>query len=1313
MTTPLRVLLVEDDEGDAELVMRELTRGGYDLDWRRVETREELVQALVGRDWDLVICDHRLPAFGSQAALDVKRERGLDIPFIIVSGAAPEDVVTDAMRAGAQDFISKNGLVRLVPAVRRELQEAALRQERRFIEEELAESQGRYAMMFHENPAPMLLVDPATLRVVEANQAAAAFFGQPPDTLEHTQITALSVLAREGEWRGVQRYRRQRAYIFQDRVLCADGAMREVDVYAVKISQGRRSLLLATLFDQTDRRAAEARASLLAEAVAQVSDAIALMDAAGTIEYVNQAFERMVGLDLPMIAGWTLGDLLDEAPLAEAARRAAAGEAWDGRTTLRLEGGRLREVAVRYSPVRDAAGQVAHLVAMLRDITGETERERQYRQVDKMEALGTLAAGVAHDFNNLLTTISSAAELLKAALPADSPAQSRVAAIQQAGLCATGLTRQILSFSRKGTDQRVPMDLSILVRNSLQMMRSSRPAGVTITSELTSGIWVEGDPAQLQQVVLNLALNAIQSMRIKGGTLHVGLSETQAEGPDSGSRYALLTVEDTGCGMDAPTLERIFDPFFTTKPAGEGTGLGLSIVHAAVTGAGGRIQVQSRPGEGTLFRVLWPCAAAATQPPESPVPAAISGQESILLVEDEELVAALARLGLENLGYAVSTRRDAGEALGLLSEAPERWDLVATALALPDMTGAEFATALRQIRADLPVLLLSGLPMPATLALAEAGAFAEVVAKPYTPHGLAAAVRRVLDGRPKPAVRPVPPRVRPNPAPAPREARRPAILLAEDSQTTRSMIQSWLERAGYEVVAVEDGVAALGRFKDNPDPERFGVLLTDVVMPRMDGLSLARLIRAMDPALPIAIFTSNEDRETVASALNLGVDEFLNKPFDAPALLGCVERLLARHRDRLAERRSAETAHEVRQAQQRMVAVPEKGLPIYSVCEPLTDAGGDVFRCMTCADGSILFVLADVAGHSVQSSYAVASFLTMLSAFVGECVTLMALPPGQAFPATERARSLHSCGLYGSIACRPLQHLADKFNQGIQSGPFSEIPVCALFGLWNPSNGRLEVLNAGIPHGILSRRDGSAEPLALNGTPLGIFPEPFLESTELRLQPGDRLIFGTDGFFDVLSPERQPFADRVPELWGSLRDTPMDWALSAVCGKVREHALSRPTDDLLVIGFEQPTLTRDPEELIMHLPSTPRAVDVACDRLGECLKASALGARLDESAFFDITLAVREALSNAVIHGNGERPGATVVLRCHPDVAAGRLTVSVKDEGPGFDLETHAPPEDPLSERGRGISMIRAFADEVRMEGSELTLTFLAEEKHP
>jgi len=498
---------------------------------------------------------------------------------------------------------------------------------------------------------------------------------------------------------------------------------------------------------------------------------------------------------------------------------------------------------------------------------------------------------------------------------------------------------------------------------------------------------------------------------------------------------------------------------------------------------------------------------------------------------------------------------------------------------------------------------------------------------------------------------------------------------------------------------------------NGPDRNRFDLLLTDVVMPRMDGLELTQLVRKLDPTLPIAILTSNEDKETVKSALNLGVNEFINKPFKAPELLQCVERLLADRAARQEGRRSVETAQAVRRAQQTMVAVPETGLPLFSLYEPLTDAGGDVFRCMKCVDGSILFILADVAGHSVLSSYAVASFLAMLSTFVGECTSLLAFSPGQSANDSERSKCLHSCGFYGHMPCDPLQHLAAKFNQGIQSGPFSEIPVCALFGLWTPASGKLQILNAGIPHGLVSRKaDGIVMPIELNGTPLGILPEPILEETTLQLEPGDRLLFGTDGFFDVLSTDRKPFQDLAPAQWGALRESPIDWALSVICEKVRAHGGGLISDDLLVIGFEQPLLERTPEEMVLFFPSTPRAIDMACERLKETIRASEFGARLETSKLFDITTAVREALTNAVIHGNGNRPEANVTLRCNPEVESRRLIVTVTDEGPGFDLQAHAPPQDPLSERGRGIPLICAYAQHVRMIGSELTMTFLLEE---
>jgi anti-sigma regulatory factor (Ser/Thr protein kinase) len=225
-----------------------------------------------------------------------------------------------------------------------------------------------------------------------------------------------------------------------------------------------------------------------------------------------------------------------------------------------------------------------------------------------------------------------------------------------------------------------------------------------------------------------------------------------------------------------------------------------------------------------------------------------------------------------------------------------------------------------------------------------------------------------------------------------------------------------------------------------------------------------------------------------------------------------------------------------------------------------------------------------------------------------------------------------------------------------------------------------------------------------------MFAQPVLEECTLQLECGNRLLFGTDGFFDVLSSAKRPFQETVPEHWAALREAPIDWALSVICEEARNHGGGMIADDLLVIGFEQPPLTQTPHELTLRLPSHARAVDMACDKVSECIKEAHPGAAVKKEILFDVLLAVREALTNAMIHGNRNRPDSVIRLHCWRDEAQGSLTVTVADDGSGFDLASYVGPQDPLSERGRGIPLIRSYAQEVRMNGSELTMTFQLEE---
>jgi len=1297
---PIRLLLVEDDETDAQLVIRELRKEGFEPSWERVWTREAMESFLKTNTWDLIISDHVMPGFSSLLALEVLRKQGLDLPFLVVSGAVPEEVVTQVMRAGAHDFISKQSLLRLVPAIRRELQELGVRRERKRVATRLAESEGRYACLFQENPAPMLLVEAATLMVVDANPAASAFLGYSNEVLERATISALSCNPSMDGWKRLQRMQEPEGIRFQDRLRTADGQVVDVEINAVRIPQRGRALLLATLHDQTGLKAAEYSLDRMAAALEQVTDGIVCMEPGGLIIYANPAFARMVGLETSVTSGKRIQDLIPVPTMAEGIAQVARSQAWDARFSFVLAGDR-RELRATLSPIRSVAGEEPGSVAVVRDITQGVERDRQLRQAEKMDALGTLAAGISHDFNNVLTTILSAAELIKVKLPEDSPLLSKVDAILHAGLCASGLNRQILSFSRRSEEKKMPLDLSATVRDAVQMLRSTLPTGAEIRSELTSGLWVESDPAQLQQLVLNLGINAFRSLTKKKGTIEITLSEVlpHSAGLPPGlemSRCAVIRVRDTGCGIEPSVLSHIFEPFFTTRTEGEGTGLGLAMVHATVNQAGGRISVSSEVGFGTLFTIHLPCAMGQARPTEERLPEDVGGVERIMLVEDEELVAALAKQGLQSLGYRVMTLNHPMEALEEFRRNPDRYDLVLMDLAMPEMNGADLTGKMQELRPGLPVVLVTGLPPATALSLNARATFRGVVAKPFTSYDLAKAIRKALVSSRKPA----PVQSHATTVVSDHHAAGVSILLAEDSHSTRAMIQSWLEQEGYRVHAAKDGMDAWEQFDQG---QTFDLLLTDFVMPRMDGLELSQLVRNADPSIPIAVLTSIEDQDTVKTALHLGVKAYLSKPFQKPELLDCVKQLLDERMSMLDARRSVETAQAVRLAQRALVATPEKGLPLYSIYEPLTDAGGDIFRCLRCVDGSILFVLADVVGHSVASSYAVASFLTMLSTFISGCGELCGMVRGEYTPREERHCPYACLG-----ACQPLRHLALKFNKSIQEGPFSEVPVCALLGHWNPANGRLQLLNAGIPHPLFyGSESGDVQSIQLNGTPLGIFDEPLVEERVVQLLPGDRVLLGTDGFFDVLSPEGGIFQDSAPEQWLALKSAPMDWALSVICEAARSFGHGVIADDLMVVAFEQPALAKG--DLVMRLPSTPEAVDEASEKLEAFLCSSGAAAKLSSQRMFDIGIAVREALTNAVIHGNGDRENARVGFRCAVQ-SSDALHVAVVDEGPGFDLSAHQPPIDPLSTRGRGIPLINHYAQTVEMKLGELEMTFLLKE---
>lgn len=1047
------------------------------------------------------------------------------------------------------------------------------------------------------------------------------------------------------------------------------------------VADGETTHYLAVKEDITERRAMELSHRRLLSALEVSDEAVGVCASEGELIQGNRAFHEILGCpcqacpdpDLP--ADQCRLRRFFREPAKEFLDAIRSGELAVGETLRRRapwarnEGEKPMTLAVSGSLVDAPDGAGRDLLLVCRDVTQEREMEEHLRHVEKMDALGTLVGGITHDFNNVLTAIQSAAELIEWQLPEDSPARSKLSVILQASARARELNRQILTFSRPSTERTAPFDLSAVTRECLHLLKNALPKDITLRTAIGSSIWVTGDPTQVHQVLMNLSMNAVHALEGRRGILEVGLTEAEAPAARPGDtaqqptgRGALLVVRDNGVGMDGATLKRACEPFFSTKAAGKGTGLGLSVVHGIINRHGGSLRFDSAPGLGTTVEVWLPSTAQPKSASADKADDLVRGHGHILVVDLEGVRIALTKEALEGLGYHVTAKSDPMEALQTYREHPAVFDLVMVEYSVASLSADELARRMRKLRKDLPVLLVSGsvatqVMTPEDIANSP---FDLVLTKPFGLKDLGRAIQNLLAARPVE----VPP---PVPAAAP-AAGGGKVLIAEDSAVTLSMLKSWMTKAGYTVAAARDGKEAW-EILEQQGLGSFNLVLSDVVMPRMDGIQLVERIRELDAEIPVVLLSSSEDLEAMKAAVHFQVNEFLAKPFDSTVLLACAGRMLSGSGARV---RSAQTAQAVRMAQKALVAMAEKDLPLYSVHQSLTDAGGDVFRCFRQADGSIFFVLADVAGHSVISSYAVAAFLGLLS-------------------------SLESGG-------DGLPDLALRLNRGIQQGPFAEVPVCVLMGRWTPASGRLHLLNAGLPHGLHSSARTGCRRIELNGTPLGIFDVPLVEEKVLYLEEGDRLLFGSDGIFDIRDGSGQLFDDLATRRWCELNGADIGDAVAGMVATGQAMAEGRLSDDILVVGFAQPALAE--AGLSLRFDSTPEAIDQAIARLEAFLAEPPRAIPLTHSRRFDILTGAREALTNAHYHGNGGDPGKGIRLAAawceHPPA----LRLVVADEGLGFDLDALQPPADALSERGRGIPFLRHSAGQVQMAGGELSLEF-------
>ncbi len=417
-------------------------------------------------------------------------------------------------------------------------------------------------------------------------------------------------------------------------------------------------------------------------------------------------------------------------------------------------------IAWTFKPIFDEGGKLQEVLCIGNDITelkraGEEKQflEKQLQQAQKMEAIGTLAGGIAHDFNNILSAIIGYTELALYGLDDTSPLRSKLQSVLEAGHRAKDLVQQILAFSRQSEDERKPVQVHLIVKEALKLLRASLPTTIEIRQQIDTKAGASmANPTHIHQVVMNLCTNAHHAMADTGGTLEVRLSAVELAGESLAAYpelepgpYLELVVKDTGHGMDQATLERIFEPYFTTKDKGVGTGLGLSVVHGIVKRHGGGIRVESSPGKGTAFHVLLPRLAPPREREAAEEETISRGHERILFVDDEAALAELGREMLQSLGYQAESRTDSLEALEAFRADPNRYDLVITDMTMPHLTGDRLATEIMAIRPGTPVILCTGFNEQMTEERAKALGIREFLYKPVVLEHLARKIRHVLD----------------------------------------------------------------------------------------------------------------------------------------------------------------------------------------------------------------------------------------------------------------------------------------------------------------------------------------------------------------------------------------------------------------------------------------------------------------------------------------------------------------------------------------------------------------------------------------